>query len=228
MKLTLNSPWLLAAGKVGGVAAIPRASTGRLTIKANGKRSRSALQMTHTSTWQRIANKWKHELTKAQKDSWKTFGGYHAVTDLCGNSHALSGRSAFIRSNVRLGSLKLPPLNGAPSTWSATDPGTITVNYTAGPPATLTLSPTNNPLSNEVAVILARSPVSPGQKTAAKRAYKLAIESAPTTPPWDVAPEYQFKYGKLRPGQNVILQVFYCDVNSGYESPRRQGTLVIP
>jgi hypothetical protein len=128
---------------------------------------------------------------------------------------------------VRLGSLKLPPIDAPPATWTGTDPGTITATYTAGTPDTLNLSPTNNPSSTECAVIRMRAPVSPGTTITKHRVYTRQIEYAPTTPPWDLADSYQNLYGNFKTGWNIVIQLFYVDLSSGHESPRRVTSTVI-
>jgi len=215
-------------GSTTNVTSRGGAITQSASIKSRPGPKRSTLQADHTSYWVRAAKRWKEEVSKVQKKSWAEFGTAHGVTDKCGTSRPLPGRTAYMRSNVRVRSLKLPPIDGAPATWTATNPVSLTATWYTATPHRITLAPSLAPLPTEVAVIGSRSQIRPGATTAGHRRSNLTIFYPPTSPPWDVLTFWEIRYGTPLPGLQIYFDLFYCDPSSGCESPRVSTLLLVP
>lgn len=216
------------SGRVGGIAFLPGPAGPMSVIAAQPRIGTSATQKASLTAWSDMIKAWNKSTTTADRKSWSSFANANPITDNCGNSRSLSGFSAFARSNRRLRTFGHAPLTSAPGTFTATSPGSISLLYTPGPPASLTVTPANPPGPTEAVAIKGTGPLYLGRKTTNKKTVILGTEPAGSAGPWQILSRWEAKFGKPRSGSLIAIVVDYCDLTSGAVGGSAAASLVIP
>jgi hypothetical protein len=190
--------------------------------------TRTPQQLAAANAWTSMVKAWAKATTPTQKAGWTSFGSTNEVPTKCGSTAKASGFQAFSRSNTALQHVGKPLRSAAPSSFTSNPPGAITITYTAGPPATLTVTPTNTPSSDQIPVIKGTGPLYAGVALSKKLTRRLAIETAGSSGPWDVAIAWQEIFGAIKSGTKINLGLTYCDLTSGAISTTSSAQILLP
>jgi len=180
--------------------------------------TRTTKQTAAAAAFTAMMRVWASAVTPAQKASWKTFGATHPTPTRCGSTANLPGCQAFLRSAQALATLHLPPLTTPPGSWGNTAPGTATLTAQATGTALLRVSTANRPANGEHPVIWASGPRFSGRGIATSSVAIVYIGTNRQRGPYEIAAPYQQKFGALKVGQSITVQVRFYDSATGWRS----------
>jgi hypothetical protein len=207
--------WLGQASQVVGTTNNPRAT---LT-----PRQRAA-----QAAWSAMVKAWSQSLTPADKETWANFGTTFPGNTKCGGTAHLNPWQAFTRSNRAILHANKPLLTSAPSSFVSPSPGTCTLTYAPGPPHSLMLAYTTAPSAQQVPIIRASGPTYPGVTNTNNRTVTLAVLTAGETGPYQIAQQWELRFGTIKTGQKIHTTLVYVDFTSGAVSTKSPASLIIP
>lgn len=171
---------------------------------------------------------WAQDTSPTDRTGWHNFGTTNPTKTKCGGTAPLNGFEAFARTNVRLEHIGQPLRLSPPSSFTSNPPGTCTLSWAPGPPASLSLSATTNPSATQVPIIRGTGPQFPGALSTKRRTATLLIAAAGVAGPWQIAADWILKYGTIVSGQRLTVTLEYEDFTSGAQSTKSTATVLIP
>lgn len=228
-----------ARNKIGGVVFSTNTYGAFIRKKTSPGAAKTAASTKSTMGLSATAKAWNGKLTDTERQSWITLATATVVYDIFHTAQHLSGIAMFIRVNKELKILgatdegqspySLPALlYWAPADQIAFDIAGITATYSAGPPWTMTVTPTNTPTGADQLVVCASNFISAGRK-APKPAKIPIVQVFPTghTAPFDFSQYWQAKHLMLHPFSRVAVAAYALRGTNGAAGPRYSTVLSI-
>ena len=165
-----------------------------------------------------LARRWFGTLTQIQRTAWIALAVANPVTDVFGNSHALTGQQLYIRCNQLRNAAGLVVIDTAPADQAVT--GILTLSVVATAPATLSITFTVTPLSAGHRLYIFASPsLSPG-KVATKRDMKfIGVSAAAQASPYAAGAQYATRFGDMVATKLISVNVAVLRDDRGALSP---------
>jgi len=194
------------------------------TPHVNPTRGQKAAQ----GAWTNMIKAWRNAVDAGNTAAWNAYGAAHPTSTKCGGTASLNGFQYFAKVNRHLASTRYPFRLTPPASATTPGPGTLTLTYSAGPPATFLLEPTSAPSSTQVPIIKAHGPMLAGTLKPGRNLRIIAVLTAGQTTPWDIISYYVVLFGAVLPGQSITVTALYADYTTGAYSATSKVTLVVP
>jgi hypothetical protein len=165
-----------------------------------------------------LSRRWYGTLNQAARDDWIALAAANPVTDVFGNSHALTGQQFYIRVNQIRFSAGLAVLDAAPADQSVTGLDSFTLTATA--PATLSIAFTTSPLSAGHRLYMWATPsLSPGRVATRRDMKFIGVSAAAQTTPYAAGAQYAARFGDMVSGRLITVEVCVLRDDRGALSP---------
>lgn len=186
----------------------------------------TARQNAQRRAWTNMITAWAKATTPTQRAGWTALANANPTPTKCGGSAAPTGFQQFMAVNRHLqkagAAIKLNP----PSTTATPSQGDVTGAYATGPPATLKITPTNNPTATQTPITWASGPGSPGAANPTQHTKIMKVFAPGTAGPFDIATEWVNTFGTLRTGLGITLSLQYVDYTSGAQSAKTKTKVI--
>jgi hypothetical protein len=183
-------------------------------------------QTAERRAWTNMVTAWAKSTTPTQRAGWKALADANPTPTKCGGSAAPTGFQQFMAVNRHLQkagvAIKLDP----PGTTATPSQGDVTGAYATGPPATLTLTPTNNPTATQTPITWASGPTSPGTQATTTHTKIMKVFAPGTAGPFDIATQWQNNFGPLRAGLAITVSLQYVDYTTGAQSAKTHAKVI--
>lgn len=186
-------------------------------IRVSPTQPRTAAQNAVRANFTTNSKAWD-ALTQAQRNAWIALAASAPQKDIFGNTYFMTGLQLYQAINRNLDTIAIAAIPDPPADLVVGAPGALTAASAAGPPITLTLTPTTAAGANEVPTIYGAAPLKAGRLFVGNRYRYIGKMAAAAAGPWDIAAMYAAKFGALAAGQNVNLAARYIDNAKGAAS----------
>ena len=179
------------------------------------RQTRTQAQLEMRAAFLTISQLWADPSVNPYRAGWVALGLAHPEKNVFNADIYKTGHAWFVRCNKNRQGVGEAIRLDAPAFAAVGDPGSLTAQYSAGPPVEILVTATQAPSASEAVVILATPGLSPGVLTLSHQQRKLFTELPVTSSPWDVGPAYVAKFRDPVPGKNIFFQAHYLDVPQG-------------
>ena len=181
------------------------------------RQPRSSAQRIVRGNFGTNAKDWSAVLTQAQRDAWTAFASTLTITDRLGRKFVPSGIQLYQRVSRNLATIAIASIADPPPDQNVSSPLAVTVAATSGPTA-LSVDVGSDPAANEVPVVFAAPPLSPGISTAGSKLRYIFKAAAAAAGPYNVLSAYVARFGSVPVGKKVFVGVEYINNATGAAS----------
>lgn len=162
-----------------------------------------------------IMARWLTLLTEPQRIAWARAIVGMQRTDVLGQNYKLTGLNRFMAVNLALNTLGFGPIDAPPTQNEATDPGPLSLTADAVTQS-LVLNFTSNLGLNEVPLIRATPPLSPG-RTYFNGFYRVLALPGPFGPPtyFDLSAAWIARFGSIPQDSKIAVTLQYVNTVTG-------------
>lgn len=221
-----------ARNSVGGVVYSRNTWGAYIRQKVSPVQPRTSRQQDTRASLTQLSKMWGTELTEEQREAWRQFGAAFPITDVFGNTVALTGIAAFQRINRVRMELGLSPLLDPPANMDVTPPdsASLDLSYTGTPPTLsikVVFAPSPAPSGHHVEVF-ATKPLSAGRAFVSSDLRLVAISPAGQASPFDITAAYKAKFGEPAVGSKIFVEVRFVNEENGALSRGLRAWAIVP
>jgi hypothetical protein len=227
-----------ARKKIAGVVFTKAHAGAMVRKKTSPVQPRTSSQRSVRANFTANSKAWSATLSPAERLSFVSLAATLTKKDKLGQSYTPTGAQLYqsIARNLHLCST--PPLTTAPTALGVSDLGGLTLTEVTSevPPLTgpgIEITPTNNPATGECLVIMAAAPIRAGVKFVGKSKYRViqVLGVWPTSPatsfPLDITAAYENKFGQLKTGQTLPVQINNINTTNGAAGKPYPATITL-
>lgn len=153
-----------------------------------------------------LSQRWGTTLSQSQRNAWEALATSNPVTDVFGNSHALSGMQLYVRCNQLRRQVGLAYIDTAPGSQATTALATMSLTVTTAP--LVRISYTATPLgAGDRLYIRATPPLSPGIGNVSPYLAFCSFSGLAQASTYTFTSDYTAKFGSPITGRAISVEV---------------------
>jgi hypothetical protein len=227
-----------ARKKIGGVVFSKSRTGAYVRKKVSPIQPRTTSQRAVRANFTANSKGWSGTLDNPERQSFSALAASLTKKDRLGQSFTLTGAQLYQSTSRNLHTIGLPPLLTAPENQAVSDLGGILLVEVPSETSPLsglgiTVQPVNAPATDEYLVITGAAPTPPGRAFVGKGKYRVLMTGEPSSgsPAWadavDVTAAYEAKFGTLKAGQVIHLQVNNINSVNGAQGKPYPGVITL-
>jgi hypothetical protein len=227
-----------ARRKIAGVVFSKGHAGAHVRKKTSPCQPRTTAQRTVRANFTANSKAWSGTLTSVVRAGFNSLASTITKHDKLGQAYTPTGAQLYQSTSRNLALCGMPPLSEAPNNLTVSDLGGLTLTEVSTEASPLTgpgieITPNNHPATGECLVILATAPVRAGVKFIGKSKYRVieVVAAWPTSPattfPLDITAPYEAKFGQLKSGQTVAIEINNINTVNGAAGKPYPATITL-
>lgn len=226
MKIKFGSIVADGRGKIGGHVASKNRAGAYLRTKVTPVNPRSASQVGARQRMATLAIAWRG-ITAAQRTAWNAAVGAFTGTDIFGDLRKPTGFNLFVRLNANLALIGVAQISNPPLPIAIPSLTTFTPTQANAGATSIAYAPSPVP-ANQVYVIRATAPVSPGKSFVKSEFRVISKVPAAGATPYVATADYAAKFGGPGlAGQKVFFEVTVYSMTTGQKGLPVQASCIV-